>query len=35
MHTKSKGKRPPGRPKCRWKDIIKMVLIETGCVVTV
>jgi hypothetical protein len=25
---KSKGKRPPGRPRCRWEDNIKMDLRE-------
>jgi hypothetical protein len=24
------GKRPPGRPKCRWEDNIKMDLGEIG-----
>jgi hypothetical protein len=25
---KLEGKRPPGRPRCRWEDNIKMVLQE-------
>ena len=25
------GKRPLGRPKCRWEDNIKMDLQEVGC----
>jgi hypothetical protein len=25
-----KGKRPLGRPRCRWEDNIKLVLRETG-----
>jgi hypothetical protein len=25
------GKRPPGRPRCRWEDNIKMDLQEVGC----
>ena len=25
------GKRPPGRPRRRWEDIIKMDLQEVGC----
>jgi len=28
---KPKGKRPLGRPSCRWKDNIKMDLQEMGC----
>jgi hypothetical protein len=28
---KPDGKRPVGRPKCRWKHIIKMDLQEMGC----
>jgi len=28
---KPEGKRPLGRPKCRWEDNIKMVLQEVGC----
>jgi hypothetical protein len=27
---KSEGKRPLGRPRCRWVDNIKMHLLETG-----
>jgi hypothetical protein len=27
---KPEGKRPLGRPKCRWEDNIKMVLREIG-----
>jgi hypothetical protein len=27
---KPKGKRPPGRPRCRWVDNIKMDLREIG-----
>jgi len=27
---KSKGKRPLGRPSCRWEDNIKMDLREVG-----
>jgi hypothetical protein len=27
---KPEGKRPPGRPRCRWLDIIKMDLGEVG-----
>jgi hypothetical protein len=26
-----KGKIPPGRPRCRWEDNIKMDLQEVGC----
>ena len=29
---KLKGKRPLGRPKCRWEDNISMDLKEVGCV---
>jgi len=31
---KPEGKRPPGRPRLRWKDNIKMDLqeVECGCV---
>ena len=25
------GKRPLGRPRCRWDDIIKIYLQEVGC----
>ena len=28
---KTEGKRPLGRPKCRWEDSIKMDLREVGC----
>jgi len=28
---KSEGKRPLGRPKCRWEDNIRMDLQEVGC----
>ena len=28
---KPKGKRPLGRPRCRWEDNIKMDLQEVGC----
>jgi len=28
---KPEGKRPLGRPMCRWKDNIKMDLKEVGC----
>jgi hypothetical protein len=28
---KSEGKRPPGRPRCRWEDNIKIDLQELGC----
>jgi hypothetical protein len=28
---KPEGKRPLGRPKHRWKDGIRMDLLETGC----
>jgi hypothetical protein len=27
---RSEGKRPLGRPRCRWIDNIKMDLLETG-----
>jgi hypothetical protein len=27
---KSEGKRPPGRPRCRWVDNIKMDVREIG-----
>jgi hypothetical protein len=27
---KPKGKRPPGRPRCRWEDGIKMDLRDIG-----
>ena len=28
---KYEGKRPLGRPRCRWRDNIKMDLQEVGC----
>ena len=28
---KAEGKRPMGRPRCRWDDNIKMDLQEVGC----
>ena len=28
---KSEGKRPVGRPRCRWEDNIKVALQEVGC----
>jgi hypothetical protein len=28
---KPEGKRPLGRPKCRWEDTIKMDLQKVGC----
>ena len=28
---KHEGKRPLGRPRCRWEDNIKMDLQEVGC----
>jgi len=28
---KPEGKRPPGRPRCRWEDNIRMDLREVGC----
>jgi hypothetical protein len=28
---KPEGKRPMGRPRCRWEDNIKMDLQEVGC----
>ena len=28
---KPEGKRPPGRPKRKWEDNIKMDLREVGC----
>ena len=28
---KSEGKRPFGRPRCRWEDNINMNLQEVGC----
>jgi hypothetical protein len=29
---KPEGKRPMGRPRCKWEDNIKMDLHEVGCV---
>jgi hypothetical protein len=29
---KPEGKRPLGRPKCRWENNIRMDLQELGCV---
>jgi len=29
--AKTEGKRPLGRPRCRWEDNIKMDLQEVGC----
>ena len=31
---KPEGKRPLGRPRCRWEDNIKMDLQDVGCGVT-
>jgi hypothetical protein len=28
---KPEGKRPLGRPRCRWEDNIRMDLMEIGC----
>jgi len=28
---KAEGKRPTGRPKCRWEDNIEMDLQKVGC----
>ena len=28
---KPEGKRPLGRPRCRWEDNIKMGLQDNGC----
>jgi hypothetical protein len=28
---KPEGKKPLGRPRCRWEDNIKMDLQEVGC----
>jgi hypothetical protein len=28
---KPEGKRPLGKPRCRWEDNIKMVLQMVGC----
>jgi hypothetical protein len=30
LSRKPEGKRPVGRPWCRWENNIKMVLEETG-----
>jgi hypothetical protein len=30
---KPEGKRPLGRPRCRWMDNIKMDLLEVGLIV--
>jgi hypothetical protein len=32
LEGKQEGKRPLGRPSCRWIDNIKMGLLETGLV---
>jgi hypothetical protein len=29
--VKTKGRKPLGRPRCRWEDNIKMDLREVGC----
>jgi hypothetical protein len=29
--VKPEGKRPMGRPRCRWEDDIKVDLQEVGC----
>ena len=31
LMEKREGKRPLGRPRCRWEDNIKMDLREVGC----
>ena len=31
MLAKSEGRKPPGRPKLRWVDNIRMDLQEVGC----
>jgi hypothetical protein len=31
MVGKPEGKRPLGRPRCRWEDNIKMDIHEVGC----
>jgi hypothetical protein len=31
LGRKPEGKRPLGRPRCRWEDNIKMDLQEVGC----
>jgi len=28
---KPEGRRPLGRPRCRWEDDIRMDLLEVGC----
>ena len=28
---KREGRRPLGRPRCRWEDDIRMDLLEVGC----
>jgi len=28
---KPEGRRPPGRPRCRWEDYMKMYIQEEGC----
>jgi hypothetical protein len=28
---KTEGKRPMGRPRCRWEDNIRMDLQDVGC----
>jgi hypothetical protein len=33
LMRKPEGKRPLGRPRCRWEDGIRMGPIESGCVV--
>jgi hypothetical protein len=34
LEGKLQGKRPPGRPRCRWVDNIKIDLRENGMVWT-
>jgi hypothetical protein len=31
MVRRPEGKRPPGRPRSKWEDNIKMDLQEVGC----
>jgi hypothetical protein len=31
LFGKPEGKRPLGRPRCKWEDNIKMDLYEVGC----
>jgi len=31
LFGKTEGKRPIGRPRCKWEDNIKMDLQESGC----